>query len=226
VKHPIALCAAAVTLVLSAPFALRAQGVPQPYPPDYPSPYSATSAGLPPYEIVTIVRSSGFDPVSRPQRQGALFVVRAFDESGRLMQVFVDPRRALVVRVVPAMPREALVPPSAVPSGRGAADGSADPGSRRSDLPEGADAGPGGSPLRAGPKPAARSTASAPAATQGPPLPRPRPKTASLAPPEPASPRSSMMEAAAPTPQPTPSAPVADAAPGAGTAPPLVEVDE
>ncbi len=46
---------------------------------------SAYADALPPYEVTNIVRSSGFYPLGRPMRVGAIYQVRAIDpyEYGR-----------------------------------------------------------------------------------------------------------------------------------------------
>jgi hypothetical protein len=186
-KIRIALCAATVVLGFAAPDRLLAQAMPPPYPPEYPDVYPRVSAGLPPYEVIAIVSSAGFEPLSRPLRQGPVYVVRAADGAGRLMQVFVDARMGRVVRVAPAARRDAmspyLSPPASIPGERMLPDGSGpNLGSRMASRPEGGgevsrgERGP--TPARAAPKPAAIS----PDAPAGPPpLPRPRPKMASAA---------------------------------------------
>ena len=57
---------------------------------------------LPPYEVVTIVRSMGFDPASRPVLRGPVWVVRAFDNQNVLVRVAVDARTGRVVNVAEA----------------------------------------------------------------------------------------------------------------------------
>jgi hypothetical protein len=257
VKHQIALCAAAVILGLTASDKVLAQAMAPPYPPAaYPGGYPPVPGGLPPYEIMAIVRSTGFEPLSRPLRQGPAYVVRAADPAGRLVQVFVDARMGRVVRVVPAMRRDAIAPypspPYPIPPGRNAPDGnSSNPNSRIAGLPDGTDditpderSGaparlPGAlpAPARAGPQRAGSSAATTATAPAGPPpLPRPRPKIASVAEPPlstPSAPVPSAASAAASAPapsapavNPTPSAPTVNPPPSAASDPPLVELDE
>ena len=180
-KNRIALCAAAAVLGLAAPQPALAQAMM--YPPGYPG--ASSPGGVPPYEAVAIVRSAGFEPLSRPQRQGSVYVVRAADGAGRVLQVFVDARLARVVRVAPARRDETSPypsPPAPVPNERmlpdgngatrgpesvGAPDGDRKPypeehGSAAGDLTR--------SVARAAPKPSGP-----------PPMPRPRPATASAA---------------------------------------------
>jgi hypothetical protein len=260
VKHQIALCAAAVILGLATSDALLAQAIgpayPPPYPPEYPGTYPPAPGGLPPYEVMAIVRSSGFEPLSRPLRQGPAYVVRAADPAGRLMHVFVDARMGRIVRVVPAMRRDAMSaypsPPYPIPPGRGVPDGNGSTAnSRIAGLPDGPDdiapeergpaprGLPGAPPAsaRAAPK-TATATVTAPAITPAgpPPLPRPRPKTASVAEPAPGVPASPVPSAttaapsapasSAPAVSPAPSAPAVNVAPSAAADPPLVELDE
>lgn len=90
-----------------------------------PGPYGA----LPPYEVVTIIRSMGFNPQSRPVLRGRVYVIHAIDDHGIPLRVAVDARSGRVMRVVervagagygPLPPdRDGAypVPPSAVPDG-------------------------------------------------------------------------------------------------------------
>ncbi|MGA7486586.1 MAG: hypothetical protein WBW74_06555, partial [Xanthobacteraceae bacterium] len=73
-KRKIALCAAALAFVATGPGAALAQPVPPPYGgPVYPGPGLA----LPPHEVLTIVRSTGLEPLGRPLRQGPVYVLQA-----------------------------------------------------------------------------------------------------------------------------------------------------
>jgi hypothetical protein len=178
-KYQIALCAAGVILGLTACDPLLAQPVPPPYPPSYPGPYPGSPGGLPPHEIVTIVRSTGLEPLGRPVRQGPTYALRAVDPAGREVHVLVDARMGRILRVVPAVRQGGMSPPTPIPPGRIVPDGN-DPNSRMADFPYGTDEVPPGwpgSPAAAPGRPGAKAGP--------PPLPRPRPKTASAA--EPAS---------------------------------------
>jgi hypothetical protein len=55
------------------------------------------SAALPPAEIVASVRSAGFDPLSRPVRRGAVYVVFARDRYLMDVQVKIDARSGRVL---------------------------------------------------------------------------------------------------------------------------------
>ncbi len=59
--------------------------------------------GLPPYEIVTIVRSAGLDPLDRPVRRGPNYELHAIGQDDQEVRVIVDARRGQIVRVVPTM---------------------------------------------------------------------------------------------------------------------------
>ena len=86
-QHKIALCAGLVAALAVAGHAL-AQPAP---PPVYPGTvYPGT--GLPPHEIVTIVRSTGLEPMGSPVRQGPTYALRAVDPAGE--EVRVDRRCA------------------------------------------------------------------------------------------------------------------------------------
>jgi hypothetical protein len=56
---------------------------------------------LPPQQIVAIVRSAGLDPLSRPARQGSVYVVRANNRAGQEVRVIVDAQMGRIVKVVP-----------------------------------------------------------------------------------------------------------------------------
>jgi hypothetical protein len=56
-------------------------------------------AVMPPYEVLTIVRSMGFDPMSRPVLRGPVYVVRALDDDDIPVRVAIDARSGQVVRV-------------------------------------------------------------------------------------------------------------------------------
>ena len=56
---------------------------------------------LPPYEVVTIVRSMGLNPLDRPRWRNGRYVMAATDRSGREVRVVVDASSGQVIRVVP-----------------------------------------------------------------------------------------------------------------------------
>ncbi len=59
---------------------------------------------VPPRAVMGIVHSNGLDPVGRPVREGATYVVRAINRRGLLMRVVVDARSGdirAVNRIVP-----------------------------------------------------------------------------------------------------------------------------
>jgi hypothetical protein len=57
---------------------------------------------LPPHEILTILRSTGLDPIGRPVRQGPHYVLHAIDEDDREMRVIVSARSGEIIRMAPA----------------------------------------------------------------------------------------------------------------------------
>jgi hypothetical protein len=198
-KTKIALCAGLLAFGLSASERVLAQPVPLYYPGAV---YPGYAPGLPPHEIITIVRSTGLEPLSGPMRRGPIYAVRAVDRAGQQVRVIVDARLGRVVRIVPLpgarFAAQVVVPPpygrppagvAVVPDGYG-------PNSRIAALPPGADGlpapgpGPAGVPSAPGRAPAvgaapgypaAVGAAPRPAAQAGPPLPRPRPKLAATA---------------------------------------------
>jgi hypothetical protein len=54
---------------------------------------------LPPFEVLTIVRSMGFDPQSQPVLRGRVYIVRAFDDQDIPVRVAVDAHSGRVLRV-------------------------------------------------------------------------------------------------------------------------------
>ena len=217
----IALYIAVLFMTIAAPGALRAQPVMQPYYPGF--------AGLPPYEILAIVRSAGLDPVSRPARQGPVYVLRALNPAGQEVRVVVDARMGRIVKVVAVAPTDpgAFAPPASIPPGRAVPDSNG-PASRSAALPSGIDDDTDFEPLHPGapailPKPPARTAAKPPP----PPLPRSRPKEAAVAAP---SASAAPIAAAAPAATPATATPVpASTGPSASaenTAPSAIAIDE
>jgi hypothetical protein len=206
-KQQIALYAGVLAFSLTASGSVSAQPV-QPYYPGAAHPgtvYPGYAPGLPPHEILTIIRSSGLEPLSRPMRHGPAYALRAVNPSGHEVRVSVDARTGRILQVVPVLAQRYAVPRppgriANVPDGYG-------PNSRIAVLPPGYDDspvnGPGAGGLPAVPAPAA--VPPRPAAQAGPPpLPRPRPKLAAA--------------------ESTPATPVTGAVPQA--APPQVEAKE
>ena len=79
-------------------------------------------AGVPPYEVLAIVRSKGLEPLSRPQRHGGSYTLRAVDPRGREFQVTVDARIARIIKIAPfvrhpAPAGEANAPARVAPDG-------------------------------------------------------------------------------------------------------------
>jgi hypothetical protein len=80
---------------------------------------------LPPYEIMSIVRSTGLAPLTRPMRRGPYYVLVAVDRAGRQMRVVVDAQLGDIVNMRPATAAVSYGPelgrpygpPAAVPPG-------------------------------------------------------------------------------------------------------------
>lgn len=108
-----------VVALASAAFLGAAAWPPAHAEPIAPAPFVA---GLPPYEILTIIRSTGFEPVGRPIRRPGVYVVRAVDPYDQAVDLTVDARtgRILTVRrrVGPAMPAYAPAMPGYGPPPR------------------------------------------------------------------------------------------------------------
>ena len=196
-QKTIALCAGLLAVGLTA--SAQAQPIAPYYPGTvYPGAvYPGAGPALPAYEIITIVRSTGLEPLSRPLRQGPTYVLRALDPAGQEMRVIADARSGRLVKIVPVAGHYVgpmTPPPYGAPVGR-VPDGNG-PSSRLAGLPD--------APAAAPPPPPAQA---------GPPLPRPRPKLAASTPqPEPKETTGAITPPTppAPTPPPAPLAPAAD----------------
>jgi hypothetical protein len=99
-KKPLAICAVLGLLGLGAAGTAAAQAV-------YVGPGYAGSGlsdpVLPPYEIMSIVRSTGLAPLTRPMRRGPYYVLVAVDRAGRQMRVVVDAHLGDIVNMRPAV---------------------------------------------------------------------------------------------------------------------------
>ena len=95
--------AALAVLALSAPAA--AQGYEPGYEPGF------EPGGLPPHEILTILRSTGFDPLGQPVRRGPNYVLRAIDDNDREVRVVVNARSGDILSVTPVEIASRMPPP-------------------------------------------------------------------------------------------------------------------
>ena len=87
------ICAALAVLALSAPAVAQGYGL------------------LPPYEVATILRSAGLDPVGPPRLHGPNYVVRAFDRRDREVRVIVSAQSGNIIAVRPFDVAAREVPP-------------------------------------------------------------------------------------------------------------------
>jgi hypothetical protein len=69
---------------------------------------------LPPYEILTILRSTGLDPVGSPARRGGEYVLRAIDADGTHVRVVMDARMGEILSVTPVIAGAPGAPPGPV----------------------------------------------------------------------------------------------------------------
>jgi hypothetical protein len=83
-----AIFATVVAMALAAPSLALAQGGP---------------GLLPPYEVLTILRSTGLDPIGQPARRGGQYVLRAVDTDGTHVRVVVDARMGEILSVTPVV---------------------------------------------------------------------------------------------------------------------------
>ncbi len=129
-KRPI-ICAALALLVLTAPAAAQGYG----------------PGALPPHEILTILRSTGLDPLSQPVRRGPNYVLRAIDDADREVSVVVSARSGDVLSVTPVQTASRIPPSGGITMGpyepmpRGWVPGSDQPEAYRPPPPGGYRAG-------------------------------------------------------------------------------------
>ena len=77
-------------------------GPPPPPPPYYgAAPYDP---GLPPHEVMTILRSTGFRPLGAPSRRGRFYVVSAIHPNGDDGRLVIDAYTGRIARFTPASP--------------------------------------------------------------------------------------------------------------------------
>lgn len=87
---PAVAASLAVLPVLAVTPAHAQAGIPQP--------------SLPPYEVLTIIRSVGFDPAGQPVLRGGVYVIRAIDFDGIPVRVAVNARSGQIVSVIETPP--------------------------------------------------------------------------------------------------------------------------
>ena len=79
---------------------------------DFESPYAATPPGLeawrygpsllPPLEVYTIVRESGFSPLGIPQQRGFIYTISVITRDGDDGRLVIDARNGRILRFMPA----------------------------------------------------------------------------------------------------------------------------
>jgi hypothetical protein len=84
--------------------ATRVSDVGGPYaamPPEAPSPGYGPRL-LPPLEVYTIVRESGFSPLGIPQQRGLVYTISVIDRGGDDGRLVIDARTGRIIRFMPA----------------------------------------------------------------------------------------------------------------------------
>jgi hypothetical protein len=76
-------------------------------PPQYPGPRYGPGYGqgpmlLPPTEVYTVVRESGFSPLGIPQQRGYVYTISVIDRGGDDGRLIIDARTGRVLRFIPA----------------------------------------------------------------------------------------------------------------------------
>jgi hypothetical protein len=86
------------------PLAIRVSDVGGPYaamPPEAPPPGYGPRL-LPPLEVYTIVRESGFSPLGIPQQRGLVYTIAVIDRGGDDGRLVIDARSGRIIRFMPA----------------------------------------------------------------------------------------------------------------------------
>ena len=89
---------------IGRPPATRVSDVGGPYaamPPEAPPPGYGPRL-LPPLEVYTIVRESGFSPLGIPQQRGLVYTISVIDRGGDDGRLVIDARSGRIIRFVPA----------------------------------------------------------------------------------------------------------------------------
>jgi hypothetical protein len=88
------------------PLAMRVSDVGGPYaamPPEAaPAPPGYGPRLLPPLEVYTIVRESGFSPLGIPQQRGLVYTISVIDRGGDDGRLVIDARNGRIIRFIPA----------------------------------------------------------------------------------------------------------------------------
>jgi hypothetical protein len=150
-----------------------------------------TDPALPPYEIMSIVRSTGLAPLTRPMRRGPYYVLVAVDRVGRQMRVVVDAQLGDIVNLRPASAAGSYGPEATRPNALPGVAAPPNTGAAATYGPHpGADSTPPPRSIPNSPNPRAATAPTPPPAAPPPtrmavaepalppPLPRPRPKLA------------------------------------------------
>lgn len=74
-----------------------------PPPPQYPGPrYGQGPMLLPPTEVYTVLRESGFSPLGIPQQRGFVYTISVIDRGGDDGRLIIDARTGRILRFIPA----------------------------------------------------------------------------------------------------------------------------
>ena len=110
-KHRIALCAGLASLAVAAATSAQAQVYVEPPRGYVGPPPQMVQGGLPPAEVLMVVRASGLRPLTQPARRGSQYVLLASDNMGGQLRVVVSAHNGRIVHAEPAYdPRFAYHP--------------------------------------------------------------------------------------------------------------------
>ena len=69
------------------------------------------AGAMPPYEVLTMLRSAGLDPIGQPVRRGPNYVLRAIDDADCEVRVVVSARSGDILSVTPVAAAPQMPPP-------------------------------------------------------------------------------------------------------------------
>jgi hypothetical protein len=111
-KNKVAICLGLAVLGVAGATSAQAQPIYAEPPRGYvPIPAPGMMFGLPPHEILRIVRASGLRPLTQPARRGPTYVLLASDNMGGQLRVVIGARNGRILHAAPAQdPRFAYNP--------------------------------------------------------------------------------------------------------------------
>jgi hypothetical protein len=102
-KNRVAVCVGLAALGVAGATSAQAQVIYAEPPPGYARmPAPEMMFGLPPHEILRVVRASGLRPLTQPARRGPTYVLLASDNMGGQLRVVVGARNGRILQAAPS----------------------------------------------------------------------------------------------------------------------------